>query len=83
MTIQQSRLKKRISRRDLDANKNALKNQKKSRLLVITLLISLRKKRSMTPVKLHVLTVIRKVTILATIPSQKTSMGLDNLCTNN
>ena len=83
MTTQQSRLKRRTSRRDLNADKNALGNKKKPQLLTITLLTSLKKRRSVTPVKSHISTVIRKATIPATVPSQKTSIGLGNFCIGN
>ena len=74
-----SRLKKKISRRSLNANENALGNQRKSWLLATILLTLLRKKRSMISVKSHVSTAIRKATMPTTVPSQKTSVGLGNL----
>ena len=39
-----------------------------------------KKRRSVTPVRSHVLTAIRKATIQATVSSQKTSINLGNLC---
>ena len=44
---------------------------------------AIKKKKSVTPVKSHVLTAIRKATMPATALSQKTSIGLGNLRTND
>ena len=79
MIIQRNRLQKKTSRRGLNVDKNTLENQKKPWPLVTTPSMPLRKRRSIIPVRSRVLTAIGKATILATAPSQKTSVGLGNL----
>ena len=75
----QSRLRRKTSRKDLNSNKNALENERKPWPLVTTLLTPLKKRRSMTLVRSCVSTAIRKATIPAIAPSQKTSVSFSNL----
>ena len=83
MRTQQSQLKKRINKRGLNANENALGNQRKSWSLATILSILLKKRKSVTLVRSRVLTAIRKTTMLVTAPSQKTSISLSNLHAGN
>ena len=78
VTIRQSRLKKRTSRRGLNADENALGNQRKPQPLAITPSIPQRKRKNVIPVRSRVSTAIKKATMPATAPSQKTSIGLGN-----
>ena len=48
-----------------------------------TINVSKKRRKSMTLVRLRVSTAIRKVTLLAIAPSQKTSVGLGNLRAGN
>ena len=80
MTTRRSWLKKKTSKRGLNANKNALENHKKLRPLATIPSTLLRKKRSVTSVKSRISTAIKKTTIPATASSQKTSVDLGNFC---
>ena len=83
MTIQQSRLRKKTSKKSLNINKNILRNQKKSWPLAIIPLTLLKKRKSMTPIKLRISTTIKKATLLATALSQKTCINIGNLHTDD
>ena len=85
MTIRQNCLKKitkKIRKRSSRIKgKNTLKS-KKSRfwpLISTPLIFKKKKKKGITLVKLCILATIRKATLLVTAPSQKTSVGLNNL----
>ena len=88
MTIWQSQLKKiirRIRRRDSSVKGGNTLGSGKSRLrpLTSTPPISQRKRRrGVALMRSRICTVVRKATLPATAPSQKTSIGLGNLCAN-
>ena len=71
------------AKKENNADKNALKNQKKSQSLMTILSTLLRKRKSVISIKSYVSTVIRKATMPIIIPSQKTSICLGNLCAGN
>lgn len=52
-------------------------------LITISLILQRKRKKSVISVRSYVLTAIRKITIVATVLSQKTIIGLDNLCAND
>ena len=83
MTVWRSRLRNRAKRRKSlkSISKIALESGRNSlRLLALTPRPQKRKKRNVTSVRSHVLTIIKKATMPATVPSNKTSVDLDNFC---
>ena len=78
-------LRRKISKRGLNADRNALKNQKKSCLLATIPSTPLRRtqRKSITPIRSRALIMIKKAIKPATTPSQKTSINLGNFCAND
>ena len=77
--------KKENKQKGLNIDRNALENQKKSRPLVTMLSMPPKRiwRRSVTLIKSRTSIAIRKVTMPATTPSQKTSVGLGNFRAND
>ena len=86
VTIWRSHLRRttgKIRRRGSRVKGGNTLRSRKSRLRPLTSILPMsqrKRRRSIMLVKSRVSSVIRKAILLATAPSQKTSVGLDNLC---
>ena len=74
---------KKIKGRSFGVKDRNILKSKKNRLQRLISILLIFQKKSVTLVKLRVSTAIKKITLLATVSSQKTGVSLGNLYTCN
>ena len=74
---------KKIKKKGFMAKDGNILRSKKSKLWLPTLILLIPQKKNITLVRSRILIAIKKATMLATAPSQKTSIGFGNFYIGN